>query len=688
VLRDVLEVDTVRFLLLSADGSHLYGGLTIGLEDELHSGFRVPVGEGFAGRIAADQRPVVVEHADRFPIATDAVRQAGLHSLAGVPVADHELLGVLHVGSRRRRRFLADDLELLQLAGDRLAMALRQDETSQALQRTEAFSRSVLETAVDAVVTIDERGRISTVNPAARHMFGYTEEELVGRNVSVLMTEGDARLHDRYVARYLETGEARILGRNRELLARRKDGAVFPVELGVSEVRLDGHQRFFTGVIHDITARRKAQEELRHQALHDPLTGLPNRVLFGDHLDGALARSVRSGAPVGVLVVDLDDFKQVNDALGHSGGDELLRQAAARLRAVLRPSDTVARLGGDEFGVLVLDARQDEDVVRVAQRIQSRFQAPFVLEGQHLACTASMGVAQTGGGGDGAAELLRHADAALYRAKERGRDRFEVFDEPMRHRLRARARHGDELVLALARGHIEAWFQPLLDLRVNRISHVEALARWRHPERGTLDAAEFVPVAEDAGLIVELGAYLATHITQARRRWAAGAATVPGLAVNLSPQEIAAVGADALVERLGGGAGPLWFEIAERALAPEAGRLERDLAGLRRRGAKVAVDGFGTGSSSLGRLGGGAVDVLKIDRRFVAGLGTDPAAAAMVEAAAALGRALGLDVVAVGLEGADQLDALRQLGCTHAQGFAISPAVPADEIPAIVRSWH
>jgi EAL domain-containing protein (putative c-di-GMP-specific phosphodiesterase class I) len=255
----------------------------------------------------------------------------------------------------------------------------------------------------------------------------------------------------------------------------------------------------------------------------------------------------------------------------------------------------------------------------------------------------------------------------------------------MRTRLHARARDGDELERALALGHVEPWFQPLLDLRVNRITGVEALARWRHPDRGLLDAAAWMAVAEDCGLVVDLGTHLAGPIAAARRGWGAAA---PGLAVNLSAQELTAVGAEALVARLGGAAGPLWFEVAEPALTPGSGRLDQELAALRRRGARVAVDGFGTGSSSLARLGGGDADMVKIDRRFVGALDRDPAAAAMVEAAAAMGRALGLDVVAVGVERADQLDRLRTLGCTHAQGFAISPVVPAGDVPALVRAWR
>jgi diguanylate cyclase (GGDEF)-like protein/PAS domain S-box-containing protein len=689
-LRRVLEVDVVRIMRLSADGSHLYSGVTIGSAGAIGGvggTDRVSVGEGFTGRVAADQQPLVLEHADRSLLAApDTCGRLG--SLAGVPVADHELLGVLVVGTVGHRRFSSDDLELLQLTADRLAMATRQDQTDQALERSAAFSRSVLENVVDAVITVDERGTITSVNPATLAMFGYESDDLVGHPVAVLMPEPDRSHHERHVSRYLETGEPRILGTVREVWARRRDGSVFPVELGVSEVNTTGRQRFFTGVIHDVTARRRAQDELRHQALHDPLTGLPNRALFGDHLGEALARSSRSGAPVGLLLVDLDEFKAANDRHGHPAGDELLRQAAQRLRAVLRPFDTVARLGGDEFGVVVQDARRDEDVVRVARRVHERFGVPFVVDGQHVRCTASIGVAQTAGGREAADELLRHADAALYQAKERGRNRFELFDEPLRSRLQLRVRREGELLRAIDRHEVEPWFQPILDLRDNRIAAVEVLARWRHPERGLLAGCELIPLAEDTGLIVALGGDVADQAVAARDAWAAAGGRAPDLTINLSEQELAVPGDVPTVERLGVPAGHLWVELSEAALSRPGKGPGSVLAGLRARGGRVVVDHFGTGSSNIGRLGRGTADALKIDRRFVAGFGTDPEATTVVEGAIALGRALDLDVVAVGVEHIEQLERLRDLGCTHAQGFAIAAAVPAEEIPDLVRTWR
>jgi diguanylate cyclase (GGDEF)-like protein len=410
-------------------------------------------------------------------------------------------------------------------------------------------------------------------------------------------------------------------------------------------------------------------------------------VLFGDHLDEALARSSRSGAPVGLLIVDLDRFKPVNDTLGHAAGDDLLRQAAQRLRGVLRPSDTVARLGGDEFGVVVQDARRDEDVARVARRIHQRFAVPFVVEGQQVRCTASIGVAQSNGW-EPPDELLRHADAALYLAKERGRNRYELFDEPLRSRMQSRVRYEDELARAIEAHQLEPWFQPILDLRDNRIVAVEMLARWRHPQRGMVEASEVMAVAEDSGLIVALGADLAGQARLARDRWAAPGGNAPDLTVNLSAQELNVTGASGVLSRLACAPGHLWVELGEDTLMQDTARTASELAALRARGVRVAVDRFGTGRTSIGRLSRDTADAIKIDRSFVAGFGTDSAATSVVEGAVGLGRALDLDVVAVGVERVDQLDGLRRLGCTHAQGYAIGSAVAADDVPELMRSWR
>ena len=378
----------------------------------------------------------------------------------------------------------------------------------------------MLDTAGEAIITIDDHGVIQTVNRAGLALFGYREGELAGQNVTVLMPAPYRDDHERQLARYRATGERHIIGRGREIEALRRDGTVFPIDLHVTEVSAAG-PRVFTGVIRDITERRQTESALRHHALHDPLTGLANRVLFRDHLDGALARRARQPGTVAVLFLDLDRFKVVNDDLGHAAGDRLLAQAGDRLRAAVRPADTIARLGGDEFAILLESVDTHADVGTVAHRVLDLFTDPFPLDTRQVTVTTSIGIAATDGH-QSADELLSQADAALYRAKGSGRNRYEIFDEPLRRWLHGRLNSEIELRRALTLDQIEVHYQPLQALHVGRgIDSVEALARWRHPQRGLLPAAEFIELAEETGVIAALDATVLAMVGRQLQTWGA-----------------------------------------------------------------------------------------------------------------------------------------------------------------------
>jgi diguanylate cyclase (GGDEF)-like protein/PAS domain S-box-containing protein len=410
-LRAVVDVDTVRLLVVEPGRQCLVPRFALGAKFD--EGDRIPFGAGFAGRIAAERVAFVVEDVAHFPIESAGLRRSKLASLAGVPIMDDEVLGVLHVGTRRPRRFKAEDLELLVLVADRLALALRQSEVETELRRTQAIAQSVLDTAADAILTYDADGGIRTANRSVERLFGWRAEELVGHSLTELVPEASGAV--------LAPAQDRLPHDTIAVEALRRDGSTTAADLTVSEVETNADGRLFTAILRDASARRASEARLRHEALHDVLTGLPNRALFREHLERSLARQGRDELQVAVMFLDLDRFKQVNDTLGHAAGDELLRQVAARLGSTVRPGDTVGRLSGDEFAVLLPRLGGPHAATAFAARITACFETPFRLEGREVEVGTSVGIALRDGTGANVEEVLREADAAMYRDKQRRR---------------------------------------------------------------------------------------------------------------------------------------------------------------------------------------------------------------------------------------------------------------------------
>jgi diguanylate cyclase (GGDEF)-like protein/PAS domain S-box-containing protein len=443
-------------------------------------------------------------------------------------------------------------------------------------------------------------------------------------------------------------------------------------------------------VLGDALERQTIEDDIRHRALHDPLTGLPNRVLFLDRLEHALARLERRQSLAAILFLDLDRFKLVNDSLGHNVGDELLAAAAPRLRQAVRASDTVARFGGDEFGVLLEDIASEQVAVETAERIAAQFTRPFVLAGGRHFVSTSIGIALARGG-EAPQDLIRDADAAMYRAKERGRARHEMFDEMMRARAVARLRIENDLRHALERGELQLHYQPVVSLADRSIRSVEALVRWEHPERGSIGPGEFIPIAEENGLIEPIGRWVLERACRQAMRWAGARpdATPIGISVNLSAVQVARRDLPEIVAGALAGAelDPpcLSLEITETVMLRDADTLNEALRALKAIGVRLVLDDFGTGYSSLAYLTRLPLDALKIDRSFVDGLGTETHDTAITEAIIAMARALSLEVIAEGVETPLQMRELTQLGCPLAQGFYFSPPVTAREISNLLR---
>jgi diguanylate cyclase (GGDEF)-like protein/PAS domain S-box-containing protein len=535
----------------------------------------------------------------------------------------------------------------------------------------------LLDDAPCALVTVDEGGRIVLVNARAERLFGYGRHELIGRAVDqLLLPDGGTEPWYREAASDIEL----------ELGARRRDGSEFPVAISLS--RTEHLDECLTSVaVRDLTERELAAETLAHQASHDPLTGLPNRSLFLDRLEHALARIRRSRGPLAVLFLDLDRFKLVNDTRGHDVGDLLLRALAPRLSAALRPGDTIARFGGDEFVVLCEDLADEDAAVRIAQRLTAACSHPLVIGDQEHVVTVSAGIALVREGQEASAsELLKNADAAMYSAKASDTDHIEVFDDGMGSKLLERIGIECDLRRALVRDELRLLFQPVMSLRGEAIVGVEALLRWQHPTRGLLEPSEFMGVAESSGLIVPIGSWV---IREACRQAAAWQAAAPEqqpiyVSVNLSRQQVVRSDVANTVARSlrASGLDPalLELEITEGILLDDVGACALALRGLKALGVRVVLDDFGTGYFSLRYLKRLRIDALKIDPSFVDGLGRDPEDVAVVDAVLSLARALELRVTAEGVETTAQLSRLREQGCDFAQGYLFSRPGTADEV--------
>jgi diguanylate cyclase (GGDEF)-like protein len=439
--------------------------------------------------------------------------------------------------------------------------------------------------------------------------------------------------------------------------------------------------------------RRRNEAETRHQALHDSLTGLPNRALFRDRLERALARSRRTDTTLAVLFIDVDNFKVVNDSLGHEAGDELLAALAPRLVEAVRAGDTVARFGGDEFVLLCEDVEDEQEALEVAERVKRCFAEPLAIAGGEHFVTASIGVAMPSDGHDAPEALVRDADAAMYQAKERGRARFELFDADMRASALKRLQVEADLRRAVDRDEMELVYQPVIEVDSGRIVGVEALLRWHHRDHGLVPPLEFIPVAEESGLIVPLGDWVLREAMRKAAHWRPMAR--PGenpivVSVNLSTRQMAErdlVDSVALALNDTGVEAPqIALEITETVLVEDTEMAAATLHALEELGVKLVLDDFGTGYSSLGYVKRFPLAFLKIDRSFVAELGRNGRDAAIVSAIAEMARALGARVVAEGVETEEQLAGVRKLGCELAQGYLFARPLPADEIDGLLRT--
>ncbi len=546
----------------------------------------------------------------------------------------------------------------------------------------QARAEGLLEAAPDATIVVDAEGRIVLLNRQAEVSFGYTRDELLGQPVEVLLPESARQAHPELRKQFARRPRPRVMGSGLELSARRKDGSLLPVDVSLSPVQTpDGN--LFIAAIRDVSTQRNVQEQLRHLALHDSLTGMPNRLLLLDRLGRSISGLGRKPGCMAVFFVDLDRFKQINDQRGHEVGDLVLVQVANRLVAALRPADTVARLGGDEFAVSCGSLTDELEAVVLAERVEQALRQPMMLGTNTVHLTASVGVATTRQPDTDPEELLRNADTAMYRAKQRGRDRVEVFDEALG-RLADQHFETEALIrTALESDQLTLLYQPILDLQNHQVTGVEALVRIAHPERGLLEPDLFIPTAEETGQIVPLGEWVISEACRQLAVWQQQGHRIQ-MSVNLSGRQVTHIDLRELV--LGAvaasGADPtlLCVEVTETALMDATDEILERFQALKTAGVHLAIDDFGTGWSSLTYLKRLPVDVIKIDKSFTEGLGVLQDDTAIVTSLVNLAHALGCTVTIEGVESIAQLDLARQLHCDRAQGFLLGRPQPADEV--------
>ena len=565
----------------------------------------------------------------------------------------------------------------------------QQLEREQLIRQNEERFRSLVGNTSDVIAILDERSTVRYVSPPAERAWGRAPARLLDASLLDLVHSEDGPAARELLAQVTAEGAANVTS---ELRIQHADGTWRDFEVIAKNLVEDVGVGGIVVTFHDITERKAFERDLQRLAFHDTLSGLPNRALFLDRLERALARADRYRRSIAVMFLDLDNFKVVNDSLGHEIGDRLLMAVAARLRACLRDEDTAARLGGDELAVLLEEVVDEQSAVDVARRISATMTEPIVLDGRELFPTFSIGIALSTPGHDRPDTLLRNADLAMYRAKANGKARFQVFDPSMTIGALERMEMESDLRHALDRRELRVVYQPIVALEHGRISELEALVRWDHPTRGTISPVQFIPLAEETGLIVSIGQWVLEEACRQAHAWAIAHPTEPAIvmSVNLSARQF--LQAD-LVEEV---ARVLWqtrldpstlkLEITESVLMRDIDGTIEKLWALKNLGVHLAIDDFGTGYSSLSYLKRFPVDTLKIDRSFVSGLGQDSNDTAIVRSVVALAKSLNLAVTGEGIETSEQLGQLQALGCDQGQGYLFAKPLEAVAVSELLAN--
>lgn len=593
------------------------------------------------------------------------------------------------LGRRKDGGVVPMELSVAQLErdGERRFVVVLHDISARkrALARLDVAEK-VLECTMEGVMVTDRRGTMLWVNQGFSNISGYPREEVLGQKAAMLKSGlQNAEFYHAMWARIRESGEWQG-----EIWNRRKDGEAFPEWLTIKAITdPSGQVTRYVGVFSDISKHKRAEETIRTLTYYDAVTRLPNRYLLMDRLDQALERAPRSGRRLALVMIGLNRFKQINETLGHQTGDVVLRTVADRLGMSLRGHDTVARLRGDTFCCLLTDLAQDHDAHLVISRLLESFSTSFEVDGHELFITAKVGISVYPVDGTDPEDLAQKAETAMNRSKELADNSYQFYTPEMHANSVERLRLETELRKAVSRDEFVVYYQPKIETASGRVVGAEALVRWRHRELGMISPADFIPIAEETGLIVPIGNWVMNHVCQQLREWCDVGQPVVQVAVNLSAhqfrqpdlveQVVAALDTHGIPPEL------LELELTESAVMHHAEATIETLMQLHKQGVRLAIDDFGTGYSSLSYLKKFPLDKLKIDRSFVMDIDTNPASAEIVGAIVAMGHSLNLEIVAEGVENDAQLDVLKGLKCDEIQGFYYSRPIPAETFASILR---
>jgi diguanylate cyclase (GGDEF)-like protein/PAS domain S-box-containing protein len=683
-IRDMFGTERAEMVLLPvASGGRLR-------RTALGSGRETPVVEELDGDVTEtlgrgllEGHSVVIEPAGKGgPV--DHVWGRDLTRAMIVPLAGEKgVIGGLLVGDEETdaKAFDAADLTLFETLANHVGASLERAGLSATLQRSEERFRSLVQNSSDVITVIDPDTTIKYQTPSIERVLGYEPAAMIGTKLIDLVHPEDAA---RVAALCRRTTSSYAANSVVEWRMRRRDGSYVYAETISSDLLENDAVRGFVLTSRDVTERKVLEDQLRHQAFHDPLTDLANRALFTDRVQHALARRSGTESPA-ILFLDLDDFKAVNDSLGHSAGDVLLRAVGRRLRGCIRSEDTAARLGGDEFGILLDGTGGESEALEVAERILSEMALPFAVEGREVVVSASIGIAHGSSSSADASDLLRNADVAMYMAKGRGKSGCEVFDPSAHRALRDRMSLKNDLQRAVADNEFSLRYQPVLDLDTGAVSGVEALIRWERPRHGVVSPADFIPLAEETGVVVPMGAWVLEEACAQLASWRGKRPEAElSMSVNLSAHQLQHAGiveqVESALKKTGIVPSSLTLEITESVLMDDTEKVLATLRALKSLGVQLAIDDFGTGYSSLSYLHQFPFDILKIDKAFIGRHGDGSDESPLVRAIVELARTLGLRTVAEGIETPEQLDKLQDLHCDLGQGYLF--AAPLDAADA------
>ncbi|MGB0670579.1 MAG: EAL domain-containing protein [Rhodospirillales bacterium] len=547
--------------------------------------------------------------------------------------------------------------------------------------------QAVMDTVMDAIITMDEKGIIQDCNTAVERIFGYRPEQVIGQDISILMPPQHAHRHRDHVGRYMASGESQIMGKGRELSALHKDGTEFPVMITVSEI-FDDSRRLFTGIIRNLSENKQLSEKVTYLANYDSVTDLPNRTLVEDRVSQAIAFANRAGRGVGVLAFQINEFSMVTGTLGHGGGDELLRQVSARLMTCIRPADTLGRTGTNEFMIVAANLAETVDVNYIVERVNQVMENPFLVMDEEIRVTCASGASIYPKDGERPEELLRNATTALNVARKMGAGAFGFFDSAMTAEVAERLTLERDLKHAIERKEFQVFYQPQMDLKSGRVIGVEALVRWQHPRLGFVMPTRFIPVAEQTGLILDIGRWVMEEAGRQLVTWRDRGLGTLRVGINLSARQFRdknlIPSIEALIEASGVDPQMFDFELTESLLMSDSDGAVETVRAIKNLGVRVSVDDFGTGYSSLAYLKRFAVDTLKIDQAFVREIDTNGDDEAIATAVISLGHSLNLRVIAEGVEHMGQVEALRAHDCDEIQGYILSRPVSADDLEVLL----